>query len=402
MRELTPELRALHGLAAAAAKGTYEVGDLLERICFSLVESFDFKRVSISSLDDDGTLSPVAAKGISLDQLPTRIPVNSQSVFVRALETGEAVFVKDVGEEASLSREIVDALEVRSILVVPLVTEGRRLGFIQADRGAEAFELDEPTCDLLTTIGAVAAVFLAQALEQKALRQIDELKTNFVALASHELRTPAAVVHGIAATLHQRGDELTDEQLRELRHALFEQTDRLRGLVEQLLDLSRLEANGISIAPAPVNVHRRVQELALVLAGERARDVAIDVPPDLEPLIDATAFERIVSNLITNAFKYGTPPVLVTARQSDNHFRLAVEDRGDGVAPDFVPHLFERFTRSAESAETTHGAGLGLSIARSYAEAHGGQILYTRADPKGARFEVVLPRAKPVPAPAAE
>jgi signal transduction histidine kinase len=107
---------------------------------------------------------------------------------------------------------------------------------------------------------------------------------------------------------------------------------------------------------------------------------------------DPTAFDRIVSNLIVNALRYGALPIRIVAAQPDRHFRLAVEDSGDGVPAEFVPQLFERFTRSAASrAKRTEGAGLGLAIARSYAHAQGGELLYTDADPHGARFELVLP-----------
>ena len=93
--------------------------------------------------------------------------------------------------------------------------------------------------------------------ERRALEEADELKSNFIALASHELRTPAAVVHGLASTLHLRGAQLGEEQLETLRRTLYEQTDRMRRLVGQLLDLSRLEANGIRIDPQPLAVLSR-------------------------------------------------------------------------------------------------------------------------------------------------
>jgi signal transduction histidine kinase len=392
VRELTPELRALHDLARAAAQGRHEVEDLLHEICASVVETFGFQRASVARYDaGTGTVSPVASHGRRLGELPERIPLAAQPILRRALESGEAVFVADVREEPALSPELVRRFGIRSLLAVPLVSGGECLGFLAADRGGEAFELDGGTLDVLTTVGAVAAVFLAQAIEQSELRRLDEVKSSFIALASHELRTPAAVVHGIAATLHHRGDQLEPAQLRHLRRGLYEQTERLRNLIEQLLDLSRLEARAITIAPEPLRVHRRIQEIVQTHAGDRRHEIRIDVPPSLEPVVDSTAFDRIVSNLIMNALKHGQPPVIVGAGQSDGHFRLAVEDRGVGVDPEFVPRLFERFSRDQRSTVGAHGAGLGLSIARSYAEAHGGDILYRPAEPHGACFELVLP-----------
>jgi signal transduction histidine kinase len=118
--------------------------------------------------------------------------------------------------------------------------------------------------------------------------------------------------------------------------------------------------------------------------------VEIGVDPDLVTNVDPKALDRIVGNLVTNALRYGEPPVAIRAHQQDRHFRLTVEDAGEGVSPGFVPHLFERFSRSEEARPTT-GAGLGLSIAQSYAQAHGGQLFYEDATPRGARFQLVLP-----------
>ena len=129
-----------------------------------------------------------------------------------------------------------------------------------------------------------------------------------------------------------------------------------------------------------------------MLIPEHATAIDLDVPPDLEAVADADAFDRIVSNLLTNAFRYGEAPVVVKAELRDRHFRLAVEDRGHGVAPEFVPQMFECFTRSEGSTGSVRGAGLGLSIAQSYAHAHGGDLIYRPAEPCGAHFELVLPR----------
>jgi signal transduction histidine kinase len=166
----------------------------------------------------------------------------------------------------------------------------------------------------------------------------------------------------------------------------------MRQLVEQLLDLSRLESRSIRIDPQRFTVLRRIEDLVLMVIPDRSADVTVEVDPALQAVIDPDAFDRIVSNLVTNAIRYGAPPVTISAEQRDRHFRLVVEDRGRGVGDEFVPHLFERFTRSDVSEDQTSGAGLGLSIAQSYAQAHGGQIVYSSADPHGARFELVLPK----------
>jgi signal transduction histidine kinase len=170
-------------------------------------------------------------------------------------------------------------------------------------------------------------------------------------------------VHGVVTTLDRLGDELSPRDRAELEEALRTQTERMRRLVEQLLDLSRLEADRVPIQPVPVPVRAQVEELVAASAGERSGDVEVLIENELEAVIDPGVLERIVSNLVTNALRHGDAPVVVTATQRDRHLRLAVEDHGGGVPADFVEELFERFSRSDEARARGLGSGLGLAIA---------------------------------------
>jgi len=189
-------------------------------------------------------------------------------------------------------------------------------------------------------------------------------------------------------TLDEREHELTDEQRGELRRMLTEQSARLVDLVDSLLDLSRLEADAIRMAPTAIDVRARLVELARAVF-DRSADLAIDVPDDLRATVDPQAFDRVVSNVLINARRHGGPPVVVTARREGSDLDVVVEDRGAGVPADFADRLFDRFTRLATN--DGEGAGLGLAIARSYARAHGGSLTYEPANPHGARFRLVLP-----------
>jgi signal transduction histidine kinase len=248
----------------------------------------------------------------------------------------------------------------------------------------------------LETLGSLTGIALdrVRLFQQEhevrlALERADEIKTNFIALASHELRTPVTTIHGLAATLNQHGERLADDQRRELREALERQAERMAKLVDQLLDLSRLDADAIEIKPERINVRERLEEIVAAVAEERKADVHVGAPADLEASADPAALERIVGNLVTNALRYGSPPVEVKAEQRDRHLRVFVEDHGEGVPPQFVPELFERFTRTGR--ERAGGTGLGLAIARSYARAHDGDLVYEDAEPNGASFQLILP-----------
>ncbi len=250
---------------------------------------------------------------------------------------------------------------------------------------------------LLRTLGALiglaldrVSLFQAEHEARLALERANEVKSNFVALAAHELRTPMTTIHGFVTTLHHLSDRLDEEQRDQVRDALLQQTQRMAGLIEQLLDLSRLDAEAIDIVPEPIHVREHVRDIIEAVAADPAA-VELAIGDDTVAVADRAALERIVSNLVTNAFRYGTPPVTVRAEQTDRHFRLSVEDRGDGVSADFVPDLFERFSRSRDTNTVSVGTGLGLAIARSYARAHGGDLLYEDATPHGARFSLILP-----------
>jgi signal transduction histidine kinase len=306
--------------------------------------------------------------------------VGARAVAIRN-ENGEVVGLHGVPGEAS------DALDVR--------VAGGSLA-LWTSPYAPFFGSEE--LQLLRTLGALTGValdrvrlFSAERESRVALERANEVMNDFVALAAHELRTPVTAIHGFVRTLNHLGDRLSPAQRAELSEALEHQSLRMARLVEQLLDLSRLDAEVIEIVPQPFNVRSRVEEIVEAAAAGHEEAVEIAVAGDLEAVVDPTAFERIVGNLITNALRYGQPPVIVTAERTDRHLRVFVEDRGRGVSPDFVPSLFERFARSDESRSSVGGTGLGLAIARSYARAHSGDLLYVDAVPQGARFELVIP-----------
>jgi signal transduction histidine kinase len=220
-------------------------------------------------------------------------------------------------------------------------------------------------------------------------RGIDD---DFVSIASHELRTPISIVHGIAATLDARVDELPDDQVHALLSQLVAQTDRLRDLADQLLDLSRIES-GVAGPTERFDARRSLEELLPRIAADRAADVNLQVEPGRTLVTDRIGFERVAANLILNALRYGAPPVEVDVE--DDPCRLVVEDNGPGVEPGFVPRLFERFSRSDESRRSGEaGSGLGLAIASAYARALGGELAYEPAEPRGARFTLSLPAAR--------
>ncbi len=353
---LPTDLRALYEIAQAAGAGPYAHDAVLARMADRIGELFGFVRVRLVG----GAAEPRDAPALAAARDERRAVLRDGRV------------------------------------AVPLVEEGRVVGFLVGDcRPGQ--ELEPGRLQLLSAVGLLCGIFVTQtdqyaALERsfQELRRLDELKDELVSVASHELRTPIAVVHGIATTLAERGDVLDAEPRARLLRALVEHTSRLRDLAEQLLDLSRLEAGRLRVEAHPFRPRRLVEELLQRVAGEQAATVEVGIDPAAEVVSDESAFERVVGNLVANALRHGSPPVRVRELAGGFGFRIAVEDAGRGVDPAFVPQLFDRFTRSAASRERG-GAGLGLAIARRYAEAVGGELAYEPVEPRGARFVFTLP-----------
>ncbi|MBV8079108.1 MAG: GAF domain-containing sensor histidine kinase [Actinobacteria bacterium] len=355
-------------------------------------EGFGFERVAVFK-DGTGSFDPVPAAQHGFDdlevlhgQLP---PVEGWPLFRRALEQRCAVFARDAQLDGDVPLVVAGALRIRAVVAVPFIAGDSCLGLALVDCGGTAFEIEQQELDILTTAGEFVATALVPTVALEKERRTSELKSQFVALAAHELRAPVAGIHGVSSTLRDRGDDLLPEQVEILQRTLWEQSDRMRRLVDQLLDLSKLEQDAVTIKPRRFPVRARIESILRQVAPDRIVDVDLEVAPNLETVADPNGFDRIVANLVTNAFRYGEPPVRIAAQQLDTHFRLWVEDEGDGVSAEFAPKLFERFTRDGDRSDG--GSGLGLAIAQTYARAQGGRLFYEDGEPKGARFQLVLP-----------
>jgi signal transduction histidine kinase len=270
---------------------------------------------------------------------------------------------------------------VTSLLGVPLVARDRVIGVLHVGSVAPR-EFTSDDTELLQLVAERAALAIEKASLHEETVRLDELKLNFVAIASHELRTPATAIYGALMTLRARGDSLSRELRDELQETAFLQADRMRRLIEQLLDLSRLDSRSVAIEPQPLVL---LQVLSDLVAG--AHDVALNVDPGLAVMADPLVLDRVVTNLVANARSYGKPPIRIEAEERDTYLRISVCDDGAGIPDELVPRLFERFERGEDGV----GSGLGLAIARAYAAAHGGDLLY-HAGESGTRFELILPR----------
>ncbi|HEY3542687.1 MAG TPA: GAF domain-containing protein [Gaiellaceae bacterium] len=320
-----------------------------------------------------------AARGIEEEvEAGVRIPVGGGFAGRVAAER-QPVLLPDV-DHAHVLNPILREKGIKTLLGVPLIVRDEVTGVLHVG----TLKLHEFTADdvqLLQLVAERAALAIERAQLHEEALQFDELQRNFVAIASHELRTPATSVYGALATLRARGHELPADTREQLSEIAWQESDRMRRLIEQLLDLSRVDSGRVKVSPQPV----RIREF-LVHAAEAREDVIVDADDALAAEIDPLILERVITNLIANARAYGQPPIRISASSAMSTLTIVVEDEGEGVPVDIVPRLFDRFVRGTEGL----GSGLGLAIARAYTTSHGGDLRYRRAS-RGARFEIVLP-----------
>lgn len=236
-----------------------------------------------------------------------------------------------------------------------------------------------------------SAADLAVAVQQ--LQAATAVKDEFIAVTNHELRTPLTTILGYAQTLQTRWPELEDEQRLEFIGHIRRQGGRLRALVEDLLTLSSAQAGALELELTPVPVRRAVDE-AIAQNGLAASEVRNDCDPQIQVLASEDRLVQILTNLTSNALKYGAAPIEITARAAGGAVELRVCDAGAGVPETFVPRLFEKFSQASHGvSRTAEGTGLGLAIVQELAEAQGGTVWYEPNEPVGSRFCVRLAAA---------
>ncbi len=226
-------------------------------------------------------------------------------------------------------------------------------------------------------------------------RELDRMKSNLLSTVSHELRTPLASIKGYASTLLAEDVEWDDAAQQEFLSIISNEADRLTILVNELLDLSRLEAGNLTVERRPCQLDKIIQNAANRSNPQPGERLRVDIPPDLPPLhVDRRRIEVVLRNLIENAVKYSgdSSPIFVTATCSDGEIMVSIEDQGPGIPLEESKRIFDSFYRIDNGlSRNTSGAGLGLAICKGFIQAHGGEIWIEKRN-AGACFAFTLPR----------
>ncbi len=234
--------------------------------------------------------------------------------------------------------------------------------------------------------------FIAQIQDITDRKAHEASLRDMVAILSHDLRTPMSVVTGYVEMLLDSWDSLREDERRNFMLKTKAAADSVQALLENMLTVSALDDIGLVTVPMPADVSEVVGEVLESLG--LTSSITFRTSGDATALADRGHLAQIVTNLVTNALKYGSEPIAITVRTTTDSVVAEVADSGPGVPPEFEPHLFDRFTRS-ETSRTgpQRGSGLGLHIVRRLLLLNGGDIRYTPKPDGGATFAFHLPRA---------
>jgi signal transduction histidine kinase len=360
-----------------------------------------FERTAIVLVDGDtATTMATAGRGAGEIFPPGNSDPIAGSLLERVLDGG-VVVRRDLTEREFPADEQLVELGLRSELVTPLLLGARTIGMLSLSRDRpDAFSDDE--IELVALLGRLVATavqniraYEAERGRVEELGRLSQLRADFVSLVSHELRSPMAAVIGAARTLQDRWRMLTAPQRESFLALIGDETARLAELVGDVLDTSRIEAGTFTYRFEEVELDRVVDEAVEAAALAQQEVPVVASVRGALPTIrgDRTRLRQVLANLIENAVKYSPEggEVRISAAAANGAVRISVRDAGPGIPPDQQTRIFEKFGRADVAGSSKPGTGLGLFIARSIAEAHGGSLEVSSGAEPGSTFTLTLP-----------
>ena len=359
-----------------------------------------FDRIAIMLLEE-GRVRVMATAGLRHDEVLRPGEALPPGALVdEVVHDGQTVYRRDMSDHRYPEEMTLTAIGLRSRVAAPLLLGTTPIGMVSVlRREAEAFDEDE--LELTALLGRLLAssvqnirAYESERATVAELRRLSALRADFVSLVSHELRSPMAAVIGAARTLEERWRELNAAQRSAFLALIADETNRLATLIGDVLDTSRIEAGTFSYRFTEVDVAELVRATVAGFALHQDEVRVIAHADGIVPSVrgDRERLRQVLRNLLENAVKYSPAGevVDVRARADDGRVLVTVEDSGPGIPGEQHGLIFERFGR-ANVGLGKPGTGLGLFIARSIAEAHGGRLSVASTPGQGATFTLELP-----------
>jgi signal transduction histidine kinase len=366
----------------------------------------------VDLLDEGGTMRRVAAKHVDASKAPILAEIqerypparSSPHPSARVLRSGAPLLHRELPDEVLRTLcvdeehvQLVRALGARSGLAVPLVARGQTLGVLTLTLASPTRRYGPREVELAQEVARRAATAIDNARLYRNAQEAIRVRDDFLSTASHELRTPVTslqlVVQSLLRGLHQERS-ISPEMLT----VAARQTDRLTALIGQMLDVTRIQGGKLTLTLEEFDFvanFRRILERAQVDIERAKAPVTLRAGDAIIGRWDRLRIDQLLTNILSNALSYGSgSPIDVTIERVADRVRFEMCDQGIGIAPDRLPHIFERFER-ATSTRHYGGLGLGLFIARQVVEAHHGTVTVESELGRGSCFTVELPLRPP-------
>jgi K+-sensing histidine kinase KdpD len=359
-------------------------------------------------LHDEATRSLVARKpavGISEEVLEKlSVPLSEPSLVATVFRTSTPLLSNEARSDAWVNTSLRELLDIDNVLVAPISSGQKPFGIVAAVN-ARSGQFEEEDLRFLSILGERVGSVIESTMSRererdlmKQLREADSTRSEFVSMLAHELKGPMTTVMGFSHTLQEQGNEVPDEQRTHILGIINREVSRLSRLVNDLLDVSRMEAGTVRYEHEQVDLGEIVESVLQVHTSLRAgHSIEVELPADLPKVVgDRDRIRQVLINLLTNATRYsrdGTT-ITVSARVEDRTVVFGVSDEGVGIAPEDHERVFSKFAQIPRPGWTKKGTGLGLFITRGIVEAHGGRIWIDSSPGKGSTFYFSLNQAR--------
>lgn len=375
------EVQALMARVAKEIGPALELQRVLQIVLNAMRSLLDFDGGSVSLLDDRGLYVAAADPPVSAEVAALRLPVG-RGLSGRVVQTGQTLYSRDIRTDDRVSTEtssLGSNARMVSYLAVPLVVFGEVIGAIQVHAGdVDAF--DDNDRILLEGLAAQVAGAIESARRYEKVAELEVLKSDFIQRVSHELRTPITIMSGFVSTLLSHHEELSAESRRQMLERIEAATDRLSGLIDELLMLSKLEAGVVAANLEQIDLRSVLEQVRRESSAPDS--VSVTCEPGLVVEADADLLVRAMGFLVDNALKYAGH-----AELRGGPGRIEIIDVGPGIRPNARSTVFEQFTRDTDKT-TVPGMGIGLPMARTLLAALGADLVLDDVEGPGVHLSI--------------
>ena len=358
--------------------------------------------------ESDSLLGHPGAVGMTEEQIACLVvPMWEPSLAGTVYRTEAPLISNDAAGDPWIDPDLRALLDIKNLLAVPLTTGGHAIGVLQAINTTKN-HFDQEDVRFATVLGGRigSSIESNRAREReralvRKLREADHTKSDFISMLAHELNGPMTSIVGFGQVLREQFDTLPEDRRARMLDLVTKEVDRLGRLVDDLLDLSRMEAGTLRYDVVPVELGEILDSILDVHTSlSREHEIVYDLPPELPKVTgDSDRIKQVLLNLLSNATRYSPAATRVEVRAKEvtvddrRMLRISVRDHGIGLTEDEMKRLFTKFVKLSKPDWATKGTGLGLYITKGIVEAHGGELIVESEKGKGSTFHFTLPIA---------